>query len=260
MGLHHVTQRKNPSSKNGSSNSSSHRNDNGSATGGTDGLAQESTIRQDIATFENWAASDDARGPLVAETATSAAACANRDAYAEMAQAEREGKRLPPSGAASRPSHSNGKAARKPKDAPEISPGLAPLPGDGASFVEAVHERVDLIELEVSLLKSEDEKIRQRELAYLRELKYGKIAAFSPTMTSARSPSASHSTRWIPSLPILTEVTRGNPKRPLRRSGFQKNWRTYHFREESAFSSIPARSRSLTRKRRAFGMTREETA
>lgn len=170
-----MTQRKNPSSKNGSSNSSAHRNANGS----TDGLAQESAIRQDIVTFENWAASDDARGPLVAETAASAAACASRDAYAEMAQAEREGKRLPPSGAASRPAHSNGKAARKSKDAPEISPGLAPLPADGASFVEAVHERVDLIELEVSLLKSEDEKIRQRELAYLRELKYGKIAAFS---------------------------------------------------------------------------------
>ena len=42
-----------------------------------------------------------------------------------------------------------------------------------------MHEQVDLIELEVSLLKSEDEKIRQRELAYLHELKYGKIAAFS---------------------------------------------------------------------------------
>jgi hypothetical protein len=41
-----------------------------------------------------------------------------------------------------------------------------------------VHEKVDLIELEVSLLKSKDEKIRQRELAYLRELKYGKVATF----------------------------------------------------------------------------------
>jgi hypothetical protein len=155
------------------------RSGNGSANGKANGLAQEFTIQQDIATFENWAASDDAGGPLVAETAASAAACANRDAYAEMAQAEREGKRLPPSGAASRPPNSNGKASRKSKDAPEIPPGLDPLPADGASFVEAVHERVDLIELEVSLLKSEDEKIRQRELAYLRELKYGKIAAFS---------------------------------------------------------------------------------
>jgi len=35
--------------------------------------------------FENWAASDGVRGHLVAETAPSAADCANRDAYAEMA-------------------------------------------------------------------------------------------------------------------------------------------------------------------------------
>jgi hypothetical protein len=183
IGLHCVTRHKNQLSKNrgsnGSANTGVYSGANGSAAGRTNRLAQESTIRQDVATFENWAASDDVRGPLVAETASSAAACANREAYAEMAQAEREGKRLPPPGAASRPPHSNGKASLKSKDAPEISPGLAPLPADGASFVEAVHERVDLIELEISLLKSEDEKIRQRELAYLRELKYGKIAAFS---------------------------------------------------------------------------------
>jgi hypothetical protein len=40
-----------------------------------------------------------------------------------------------------------------------------------------VHAKVDLVELEVKLLKSKDEKIRQRELAYLRELRYGKRAS-----------------------------------------------------------------------------------
>ncbi len=148
----------------------------------SNGHAPESTTRQDISTFEHWAASDDAGGQLVAETAASAAACANRDAYAEMAPADAKGKRLPPAGAASRPSNTtdaDAKASDKKKGAPEIPPGAEPLPADGASFVEAVHEKVDLIELEVSLLKSEDEKIRQRELAYLRELIYGKTAAFS---------------------------------------------------------------------------------
>jgi hypothetical protein len=149
----------------------------------SNGHAPESTTRQDISTFEHWAASDDAGGQLVAETAASAAACANRDAYAEMAPADAKGKRLPPPGAASRPPSvdhkADPKASDKKKVAPDIPPGAEPLPADGASFVEAVHEKVDLIVLEVSLLKSEDEKIRQRELAYLRELIYGKTAAFS---------------------------------------------------------------------------------
>jgi len=58
-------------------------------------------------------------------------------------------------------------------------PGTEPLPLDGATFVEAVHERVDLIALEEQLLRSADEKIVQRELAYLRELRYGKTASFA---------------------------------------------------------------------------------
>jgi len=148
------------------------------------GHAPVSTTREEISMFENWAASDDAGGPPVAETASSAAACANRDAYAEMAPANAEGKRLPIPGAASRPPRANREdsgttPSNKKKTAPDIPPGAEPLPPDGASFVEAIHEKVDLIELEVSLLKSDDEKIRQRELAYLRELIYGKNAAFS---------------------------------------------------------------------------------
>jgi hypothetical protein len=181
-----VTQRKKKRDTSGDANSqagaSDHndlRSDPMPSAHKTNGHTPESTTRQDISTFQNWAASDDASGQLVAETASSAAPCANRDAYAEMAPAEAKGKRLSPPGAASRPSNTDVKAADKKKGAPEIPPGAEPLPADGASFVEAVHEKVDLIELEVSLLTSEDEKIRQRELAYLRELIYGKTAAFS---------------------------------------------------------------------------------
>jgi hypothetical protein len=74
------------------------------------------------------------------------------------------------------------RAARgeKPESAFSLTPpGTEPLPLDGATFVEAVHERVDLIALEEQLLRSADEKIVQRELAYLRELRYGKTASFS---------------------------------------------------------------------------------
>jgi hypothetical protein len=194
MGLPDVTQHKKKRDTSGEANSQAGASDHASVPNDlrsdpmpsahkSNGHTPESTTRQDIATFEHWAASDDARGHLVAETAASAAACANRDAYAEMAPADAKGKRLPPPGAASRPHNmdpkADAKATDKKKGAPEIPPGAEPLPADGASFVEAVHEKVDLIELEVSLLTSEDEKIRQRELAYLRELKYGKSAAFS---------------------------------------------------------------------------------
>jgi hypothetical protein len=188
IGLPDVTQRKKKRDTSGdaSDHASVHndlRSDPMPSAHKSNGHTPESTTRQDISTFQHWAASDDAGGQLVAETAATAAACANRDAYAEMAPADAKGKRLHPSGAASRPSNvdpkANAKAIDKNKNAPKIPPGAEPLPADGASFVEAVHEKVDLIELEVSLLTSEDEKIRQRELAYLRELIYGKTAAFS---------------------------------------------------------------------------------
>jgi hypothetical protein len=42
--------------------------------------------------------------------------------------------------------------------------------------VDAVHAQVDLVQLEADLLSSLDDKIVQRELAYLRELRYGKRA------------------------------------------------------------------------------------
>jgi hypothetical protein len=169
IGLPDVTQRKKKRNTSGDANSQANASDPESVHNDfrsdpmpsahkSNGHAPESTTRQDISTFENWAASDDARGHLVAETAASAAAaCANRDAYAEMAPADAKGKRLPPAGAASRPhnaTETDAKATDKKKVAPDIPPGAEPLPADGASFVEAVHEKVDLIELEVSLLTS----------------------------------------------------------------------------------------------------------
>ena len=83
-------------------------------------------------------------------------------------------------GGSSSSSSSRGSRNEKSESAFSLTPpGTEPLPLDGATFVEAVHERVDLIALEEQLLRSADEKIVQRELAYLRELRYGKTASFS---------------------------------------------------------------------------------
>src|SRR5713226_4576405 len=58
----------------------------------------------------------------------------------------------------------------------KVPAGSEPLPIDGEAFVDAVHRHVDLVQLQVTLLRSKDEKIVQREVACLRELRYGKRA------------------------------------------------------------------------------------
>ncbi|HEY4818948.1 MAG TPA: hypothetical protein VIH67_16090 [Candidatus Acidoferrum sp.] len=128
------------------------------------------------------AASDDASELSVANaTASSAAAGAEREACADVAPAQDKGRRSRSAGAASR-SHKNGGKKNDKEASPantrrDVAPGLEPLPIDGEAFVDAVHAQVDLVELEVDLLNSKDDKIVQRELAYLRELRYGKRAA-----------------------------------------------------------------------------------
>jgi hypothetical protein len=127
------------------------------------------------------AASVDASDLSVANaTASSAAAGAEREACADVAVPQGEGRRHQSAGAASR-SHKDGKnendkEASQARRRRKVVPGREPLPIDGEAFVDAVHAQVDLVQLEVDLLRSKDDKITQRELAYLRELRYGKRA------------------------------------------------------------------------------------
>ena len=48
---------------------------------------------------------------------------------------------------------------------------------DGAAYVNAVAERVDLVAASVRLVQSTDEKIAKSELDRLREMKFGKVGA-----------------------------------------------------------------------------------
>jgi hypothetical protein len=122
------------------------------------------------------AASDDASELSVANaSASSAAAGAERKAYADVARAQGKGRRLAPT-AASRSLTQEDPEKTVKSTRKKIPPGTEPLPIDGEAFVDAVHAQVDLVQLEVKLLKSEDEKIVQREVAYLRELRYGRRA------------------------------------------------------------------------------------
>jgi hypothetical protein len=108
------------------------------------------------------AASDDASELSVANAAaSSAAAGADREAYADVAPAGGTGKWRSSTGAAS-PRINKEEAAKTKRKVPG---GSEPLPIDAEAFVDAVHSRVDLVLLEEKLLHSEDDKIVQRELA-----------------------------------------------------------------------------------------------
>jgi len=136
------------------------------------------------------AGSVDASELAVANTALSTAAGAARTACADPAELAANGKRPRATGTASgsneseradaRPSAragSNASAApRRGNRFAKIPAGREALPIDGEAFVDAVHRQVDLVQLQVALLRSKDEKIVQREVASLRELLYGKRA------------------------------------------------------------------------------------
>ena len=128
------------------------------------------------------AASDDASELSVANaTAVSAAAGAEREAYADVAPAEGGGEQFVIEKAHAASQSLSEKDGEKEKEETGVAnsprpipPGSEALPIDGEAFVDAVHSRVDLVLLEERLLNSKDEKVAQRELAYLRELRYGK--------------------------------------------------------------------------------------
>lgn len=93
---------------------------------------------------------------------------AARDAYAAAAEGANGGERrsLKPS-----------KQPQVPSERPEFPGGEAPLPEHPADFVEELHRQVSLFEVWKSLLRAEDEKIRQRAAEKLTEMRYKGAAA-----------------------------------------------------------------------------------
>lgn len=54
----------------------------------------------------------------------------------------------------------------------EVPPGEYPLPDNPAEFVEEIHRKVDLTEIWHGLLRSKDEKVRQRAIEKLTGMLY----------------------------------------------------------------------------------------
>jgi hypothetical protein len=134
------------------------------------------------------AASVDASGASVASAAASAAAGAGREAYAEAAPAAIGSEKPRQATAGPRPripgdANSRNSADEKPdpdsekeKRPSRPGPGEYPLPEDIADFVDEIHSRIDLFEILSDLLGSKDEKVKQRALEKLLEMKYGRSA------------------------------------------------------------------------------------
>ena len=164
-----MTQRNNSRRTNG--HAGPHDRVNGSADRkAANGHAPASTERGGVPAHRDLAASDDASGASVANAASSAtAAGTNRDACADAAPPR-------PNGAEQE------SAGKKPLDTDEsktIPPGEGPLPPNPGDFVEEIHRRIDMFEIWVSLLKSKDEKIKQRAAERLTDLNYKGTAALA---------------------------------------------------------------------------------
>ncbi len=122
----------------------------------TNGHAPASSDRGGIAAHGNHAASDDASGATVASAAISAAAGTVRDAHAPAA-----------------PPHPNGATDPEDKDKSKIvPPGEGPLPANPGDFVEEIHKRIDLFKIWQGLLQNGDDKIKQRAVEKMTEMRY----------------------------------------------------------------------------------------
>jgi hypothetical protein len=66
----------------------------------------------------------------------------------------------------------NNSSENKGKPEKQVPPGEYPLPDNPAEFVEEIHRKVDLTEIWEGLLRSEDEKVRQRAAERLTAMFY----------------------------------------------------------------------------------------
>jgi hypothetical protein len=115
------------------------------------------------------AASDDASGTAVALAAPSDATGTVREACAEVARKRKNRKQ---------PRIPSEKTLRKASEAgTPVSPAMEELPDHAGLFVDEVHRHADLVIVWTELLNSKDEKIRQRAVEKLTEMRYKGAAA-----------------------------------------------------------------------------------
>jgi hypothetical protein len=153
-------------------NAGPHKRPNGSGSGlaGVNGHGSASTELGGTLEQRDRATSDHGTGAIVAGDANSVAAPGTvRDGRTKAAP-------LRPNG------HLRAVAAEKSGSKIKTEPipgGEFSLPDHPDEFVHEIHRRIDLFEVWLSLLRAEDEKIRQRTVEKLTEMRYKGAAAMA---------------------------------------------------------------------------------
>jgi len=124
---------------------------------------------------ERPAVSDGDQGNSVAGAATKGAACAGPESCADLAGSRDPGNPPPLPG-----KKKSKRSAAKSEEDLRLLLEAAPLPDDASSFADEMSHRVNLYQIYKQLLLSTDEKIRQRSLERLLEMKYGKVGPANP--------------------------------------------------------------------------------
>ena len=122
------------------------------------------------------AATDDKSGKRVGEDAPSSGATATSRKKCAGA-AERKPKAVRATEKTNRKNYQQGSGGEEPRslwDQKAELGGGDELPEDGAEFVAAVQKEIDLVELAVFVLRRGDERLTQRQLEQLLDMKYGR--------------------------------------------------------------------------------------
>jgi hypothetical protein len=147
-----MAQRKNESKANGHAGPQDRAN----------GHAPASMERGGVPLHGELAASDDASGAAVARPALVARAGAARQLSGDAASPRANGEM-----------HYAAGNSQEPRPVTEEIPGGEfPLPATPGEFVEEIHRRIDLFEVWLGLLREKDDKIRQRAVEKLTEMRY----------------------------------------------------------------------------------------
>ena len=165
-----MTQRRDHRKTNGHAGPQDRANGGGSGLAGVNGHGPASTERGGVPVQRDLAASDDASGITVARNAGFVTASGTaRQACAEVAPPSPNGNSLL---AAAAPADRQGETE-------PIPGGEFPLPADPGEFIEEIHSRIDLFEVWLTLLRSKDDKIKQRAVEKLTEMRYKGAAALA---------------------------------------------------------------------------------